>query len=154
MIKTLKAKFWPLGSKNGGAQNGILSKERLQERFCAACRSCEWGEVMVVVANHANAKQAGNTHRKVQRRAEGYLQTAESQRCFHPMFLRLDCHNLCLWCGGVKRSYTLLLFLCSFLLRWWVSEKTRAKGSLSVPPPEGKGNVILSTPDYTPLLIS
>lgn len=54
------------------------------------------GEVMVVVANHANAKQAGNTHRKVQRRAEGYLQTAESQRCFHPMFLRLDCHNLCL----------------------------------------------------------
>lgn len=68
----------------------------------AGCRSCERGEV--VVTNHENAKQAQSARRGVQRRAESYLQTADSQTGFHPEFLGLDCHNLCLGCGGVKRS--------------------------------------------------
>lgn len=110
------------------------------------------GEVVVVVVNHANAKQAWSTHGEGQRRAESYLQTADSQTCLLPKFLGLDCHNLCLWCGGVKRSWTLLLFLCSFLLILWVSEKTRAKGSLSVTP-VGRGNVVLPTSDKCTTLL-
>jgi len=46
---------------------------------------------------HANAKQTQSTHGdEEQRKAESYLQTADSLRCFHAKYLRLDCHNLCL----------------------------------------------------------
>lgn len=85
---------------------GDLKMECSPRRGCrkdseslAACRRGE-----VVVTNHENAKQAQSTHRGVQRRAESYLRTADSQTCFHPKFLGLDCDNLCFRCGGVKRS--------------------------------------------------
>lgn len=55
------------------------------------------GERGVGGGTHANAKQTWSTHRdEMQRKVESFLQTADSLRCFHPKYLSLDCHNLCL----------------------------------------------------------